>query len=187
MKSPPVKTPLGMTASRIFVPKHDRARFAVFEILCALNDAEAMSLLDQRAKGACRFSTLACTPLDRFGEDAQIVLKNIAITKSTLAAWLEGRGFIEVRSWLLPRPDDASRESGGLSFSVKRHSPAKLEQWYQHEYVPKCIAAGVLPSRDEDWDAAKEKFGSGVPRDAVRELRNCYAPPIWRKRGRRKK
>jgi hypothetical protein len=61
----------------------------------------------------------------------------------------------------------------------------QLGAWYQDEWIPACKAEGKVPSRDEDWAAAKARFGPHVPRTSVREIRKQKAPPEWRRRGRR--
>lgn len=62
---------------------------------------------------------------------------------------------------------------------------AKLASWYR-QWVAQNAASGTIPTRDQDWAAAKAALGNGVPRDAVRHLRRHMAPDDWRRQGRRK-
>ena len=62
---------------------------------------------------------------------------------------------------------------------------AKLASWYR-QWVAQNAASGAIPTRDQDWAAAKTALGNGVPRDAVRDLRRHMAPDAWRRQGRRK-
>jgi hypothetical protein len=71
--------------------------------------------------------------------------------------------------------------------SASGYSKAKLLDWYLKCWVPKKEAEGSMPSRIEEWEAAKQEFGGGVPRDAVVKLRRELAPAKWKQRGRRKK
>ncbi len=67
-----------------------------------------------------------------------------------------------------------------------RFSLAKVSDWYTNDWIPACKAEGRVPSRVEDWEAAKAKFGP-VPRDAVRKIRKEKAPSEWQLQGRRSK
>jgi hypothetical protein len=62
---------------------------------------------------------------------------------------------------------------------------ARLPEWYRG-WVRDNVDQGRIPTRDEEWAAAKAALGPGVPRDAVRALRADSAPTAWRQRGRRK-
>ena len=64
-------------------------------------------------------------------------------------------------------------------------SQAKRENWY-HNWIDENRRRGTIPSRDEDWAAAKREFGEAVTREAVRDLRRRLAPSDWRDQGRRK-
>ena len=69
--------------------------------------------------------------------------------------------------------------------SAGRLAPARLREWYR-SWIDQNTCMGTIPSRDEDWAAAKQALGESVPRDAVRTLREELAPAHWRKKGRRK-
>jgi hypothetical protein len=64
-------------------------------------------------------------------------------------------------------------------------APAKLWRWYRL-WIDRNEAAGNIPSRDDDWKAAKAECGDGVTRQTIQDLRAKLAPPPWRKQGRRK-
>ena len=70
------------------------------------------------------------------------------------------------------------RSSGG-------YSEQALRSWYE-KWVAENLKAGKIPSREDDWKAAKNAESKNVPRDAVRALRNELAPETWTKQGRRK-
>ena len=70
---------------------------------------------------------------------------------------------------------------------ANHHSEARLRDWYRKTYVPSKKAEGVIPSRDDDWKAAKYELGPGVPRDCVYACRKDLAPKSWKRRGRRRK
>jgi hypothetical protein len=64
------------------------------------------------------------------------------------------------------------------------YSEAWLRKWW-FERLEHHKRAGTIPSRDEDWEAAKAAVSPHVPRDAVRRLRRDHAPQAWKKQGRR--
>ena len=61
----------------------------------------------------------------------------------------------------------------------------EVRGWYEGTYIPECQAADKRPSEEEDWAAAKLKFGDKVRRDQIRNIRRDLAPEDWRKQGRR--
>jgi hypothetical protein len=65
-----------------------------------------------------------------------------------------------------------------------RRAPHKTQKWYMTR-VATMTADGTIPSREEDWHAAKDEFGEGVARDHIRDLRRQFAPASWQARGRR--
>lgn len=65
-------------------------------------------------------------------------------------------------------------------------SQAELETWYR-DRVREYVAKGEIPSREQDWSDACDRFGKDIPRSRVRALRNELSPPDWQKRGRRPK
>lgn len=67
----------------------------------------------------------------------------------------------------------------------RRFAASSLRTWYRH-YVEKAQRSGAMPSRDDDWAAAKAEFGTNIPREALRAIRREIAPPQWRRFGRRK-
>jgi hypothetical protein len=67
-----------------------------------------------------------------------------------------------------------------------RFSQAELDQWFGVR-VQEFEAAGTIPSRADDLDAAHEVFGKNIPRSKVRDVRNRLAPNPWHKQGRRPK
>lgn len=64
------------------------------------------------------------------------------------------------------------------------YSEARLRKWFD-EWLEHHRREGTIPSRDEDWQAAKSAVSPHVPRDAVRRLRQHHAPMAWKKKGRR--
>jgi hypothetical protein len=70
--------------------------------------------------------------------------------------------------------------------SPGRISAAKFASWYG-SWIAKCNAANVIPSRDQDLEAAKCAFNNAkIPRSLLRDNRSILAPPAWKARGRRK-
>jgi hypothetical protein len=66
----------------------------------------------------------------------------------------------------------------------RAYSEAGLRKWFD-EWLEHHRREGTIPSRDEDWQAAKAEVSPHVPRDAVRQLRSNHAPAAWKKQGRR--
>jgi hypothetical protein len=73
----------------------------------------------------------------------------------------------------------------GAVATPKRHSPAELRRWYS-AWVLSNVENGNEPSRDEDLEAACQKFGDKVHRPTLRALRRELAPAEWKLHGRRK-
>ena len=65
-----------------------------------------------------------------------------------------------------------------------RVSEAVLRDWYKNRQV-QLVSAGATSSADEDFQAAKEMFGTKVSRERVRKLRRDFVPDDWKKRGRK--
>jgi hypothetical protein len=80
---------------------------------------------------------------------------------------------------------EASNAAEIMTDTSRRFSNMALTHWYR-DYVTEQQAAGKIPSRDEDWKAARLAFGNVIPRAAVREARRRYAPNAWKRQGRRK-
>ena len=70
------------------------------------------------------------------------------------------------------------RSSGG-------YSDQDLRTWYE-KWVAENLKAGKIPTREHDWEAAKNAVSENVPRNAVRALRQELAPETWKAQGRRK-
>ncbi len=64
----------------------------------------------------------------------------------------------------------------------RTYSKAALKAWYRQR-VEQWPADKTPPSREQDWQAAKEQGFPNVPRKAVRELRNELAPSAWSQKG----
>lgn len=64
-------------------------------------------------------------------------------------------------------------------------SMACARAWYL-QWVAKNERLGRIPSRDEDYKAAKDRF-SAITHEAMRDLRGEYAPEHWKAAGRRPK
>jgi hypothetical protein len=69
--------------------------------------------------------------------------------------------------------------------AIGSFSEAKLRDWYQKRAATWPMDRRS-PSRDEDWTAAREVLGDGVPRDMVRRVRRDLAPEQWTRKARRK-
>jgi hypothetical protein len=61
---------------------------------------------------------------------------------------------------------------------------SKVRDWYKG-YVTGHAEKGTTTSENDDWIAAREKFGDKVRQLQIREIRRELAPPVWRKQGRR--
>jgi hypothetical protein len=61
----------------------------------------------------------------------------------------------------------------------------KLPDWFR-DWIESNQAAGVIPSREDDLEAAKKALGNVVRRDVLRRLRRELAPKEWSQQGRRK-
>jgi hypothetical protein len=66
------------------------------------------------------------------------------------------------------------------------HSAGRLKEWYRNTWIKRNESEGKIPTREEDWKAAKSEVSPDIPRDAVRRLRQELAPASWTKRRRRK-
>ncbi len=101
--------------------------------------------------------------------------------------YVTGEVRIERESFdaLLEKVAQPSSQSATKTPSARRFSEVKLQTWYEG-YIDECKGAGEIPSREDDWVAARKALGDGVPRDAVRKARRRLAPDDWKKQGRRK-
>ena len=85
------------------------------------------------------------------------------------------------------RADEVAASSSPLQQQATRgFSRVMLETWYRDVWIKRKEEEGEIPTRDEDWQAARSEVSSNVPRDAVRRLRGEFAPDSWSKGGRRK-
>ncbi|MCK1361221.1 hypothetical protein [Bradyrhizobium sp. 199] len=71
------------------------------------------------------------------------------------------------------------------TLGAKRHSLAELRRWYS-SWISSNRESGNAPSRDDDLEAARERFGEGVSRSTLRSLRKELAPDEWKLHGRRR-
>jgi hypothetical protein len=58
--------------------------------------------------------------------------------------------------------------------------------WYRDEYVPEQKEKGNSPSREDDWQAARQKFGARVRYRQIcgkTSARKQFAPSEWSKDG----
>ncbi len=69
--------------------------------------------------------------------------------------------------------------------SSGRYSGHALRTWYK-DWLAENLKLGKIPTRKDEWQAAKNAVSENVPRDAVRALRKKFAPETWKKQGRRK-
>jgi hypothetical protein len=74
-----------------------------------------------------------------------------------------------------------------IGLSTKPAAPVSdrdLRSWYERR-VSELMARGEAASGEADWGAAKRQFSGRVTRIRLRTLRNQFAPPDWKKQGRR--
>ena len=69
--------------------------------------------------------------------------------------------------------------------SRKGFSQGRLDRWFKEERVGKFDPICGGTSKADDLKLARQKFGDGVPRDAVRKARRKHAPAEWKRSGRR--
>jgi hypothetical protein len=69
--------------------------------------------------------------------------------------------------------------------SRKGFSQGRLDRWYKEERVGKFDPTSGGTSKTDDLKLARQKFGDGVTRDAVRKARRKHAPAEWKRSGRR--
>jgi hypothetical protein len=65
----------------------------------------------------------------------------------------------------------------------KGFSQGRLNRWYKEERVGKFDPSDGT-SKTDDLKLARQRFGDGVPRDAVRNARRKHAPAEWKRSGR---
>jgi uncharacterized protein (UPF0248 family) len=80
---------------------------------------------------------------------------------------------------------DTPEAIGQGAVPSRAHSEARLRTWWFDEWLEHHKREGTIPSRDQDWEAAKVAVSPHVPRDAVRRLRRDHAPEAWKTKGRR--
>jgi hypothetical protein len=78
-------------------------------------------------------------------------------------------------------------QSGSAAKSNKKLGPmAEIRAWYS-EYVSELMQRGKTSNREQDLEAARDKFGvARITNALVFDLRRELAPKDWQKRGRRK-
>ncbi len=69
--------------------------------------------------------------------------------------------------------------------SRKGFSQGRLDRWYKEERVGKFDPTSGGTSKTDDLELARQKFGDGVTRDAIRKTRQRHAPAEWKRPGRR--
>jgi hypothetical protein len=77
----------------------------------------------------------------------------------------------------LPSPE-RQRQRPGRSPSPKAPQ-LEVDQWYEQEYVPRCLAEGRSPNTTEDEAAARAHFGKRYDRDKLRSARSRLAKAEW--------
>jgi hypothetical protein len=66
---------------------------------------------------------------------------------------------------------------GASSKAVREWMRRRVADWPHHKSAP---------TEDEDWRAARDKFGGNLPRSDFRSVRNEETPPQWRTQGPRR-
>jgi hypothetical protein len=79
---------------------------------------------------------------------------------------------------------EAAEASLPISMPRPRVQESELKDWYR-EHINKHLDCGTTTNGDDDWEAAKNKFGDRVRQAQIRKLRQKDAPAAWRKQGRR--
>ena len=93
----------------------------------------------------------------------------------------------EFNKWLSGRLSSHSLPANVSEIETTQSRPfsqAGLKRWYEQR-VAGWPEGKRPPSRAEDEAAAREELSINIPRDAIRDVRNEYAPPEWTKKGRR--
>ena len=86
-----------------------------------------------------------------------------------------------VEAAITAQATQASAMTKSVGFSM-----ACASAWYL-QWVAKHERLGRIPSRDEDYKAAKDRFSAAITHEAMRDLRGEYAPEHWKAAGRRPK
>jgi hypothetical protein len=131
---------------------------------------------DQWTEESCAgaFETLSKSP-SREHFPALLSLHCIELTREEFFRWVDRRGFHAPTFWKsqlrqTPKPTSKPPFREDLEAAYKQ----RIKEF--HGKIP--------PTRTEDEQWGKTHFGVGVVR--VRKLRNDFAPPEWRERGRRR-
>ena len=82
----------------------------------------------------------------------------------------------KIRKHIVPGADEE------VPSSTPRFSRAKTREWYKSR-AERLMRTGERSSRDDDVVAAKEHFGTNIPREFLRELRRELAPEGWTAKG----
>jgi hypothetical protein len=94
----------------------------------------------------------------------------------------------KVESWILVPEGSLAKCLSGPEPGPKRSGPilrSDIQRWYR-DRIREIEASGSIPSRDDDWEAAREQFEKPISRDEIPRLRNELAPSHWKKGGRRR-
>lgn len=118
---------------------------------------------------------------DIFGRvDARPVYKNVMIRRDDV---------LEIQKRFANAREDAGHRQiadGSVQQPSRRgFSQGRLDRWYKEERVGKFDPISGGTSKTDDLKLARQKFGDGVTRDAVRKARRKHAPAEWKRSGRR--
>src|SRR5680860_644646 len=76
-------------------------------------------------------------------------------------------------------------EGNGQYPSKRGFSQVRVNRWYKEERVGKFDPTSGGTSEADDLKAARQKFGNGVTREAIRKARRNHAPGEWKRPGMR--
>ena len=103
----------------------------------------------------------------------------IDLTLDVKESSAQGPGLV-VTQILITRPPTTRVEAR----TSIRPAAQKLRKWYV-DWINNNVARGKIPTREEDYSAARKRFGDTATREPLRILRQELAPEEWKKRGRR--
>jgi hypothetical protein len=184
IRSPPLKL--------LFSLSHDEIIFSGPELpntAASLNRPLAVPLpsadTSQWTKEDCRpaFGCLAeiwFMVSDRARDALEPVILGFQVQYDDFHRWLLARGIRRPRFWKKPSTKSKPRPEGVIPSQRIRH-------WYSAAWISSCEVDDRIPSRKQDWDAAKNALGKNVRRNQVEKARAEVAPEHWRHRGRRKR
>jgi hypothetical protein len=120
-----------------------------------------------------------------FGKDVRDLTDDLRFRRAEAIGWW---------SWRSPKNDGlASTTAAGVADQKAdpaaaprpRALDSTVRDWYEG-YVKGHVDNGTTTSEEDDWAAAKEKFGDRARQNQIRKLRPIV-PAAWRKQGRRPK